>query len=92
MAGEPKVLDLEDTQREESWEEGYQDHTSLSSQHGLRTGLKRGLTMRELKARFPMRKFCSCESTVGLLSLGKAVSNLGFSFFVLLPSVIMQKG
>lgn len=37
-------------------------------------------------------EICLCESTVGPLSLGKAVSNSGFSFCLLLPSVIMRKG
>lgn len=37
-------------------------------------------------------EICLCESTVGPLSLGKAVSNLGSSFCLLLSSVIMRKG
>lgn len=36
-------------------------------------------------------EICLCESAVGPLSLGKAVSNLGYSFCLLLSSVIMQK-
>lgn len=37
-------------------------------------------------------EICLCESTIGPLSLGKAVSNSGFSFCLFLSSVIMQKG